>query len=101
VVFDTGNSVPWFHTAIPDLPTTENPVPSGDTFTLQERFGGPAAFTFTSGSTFMTEYRYEDQSENLVNMGIQPFVGNDVIYDGEQGLIAIAPTLLLAASTGQ
>lgn len=101
VVFDTGNSVPWFHAAIPSLPATDNPVPPGDMFTLQSRVGGPAAFTFTSGGTFMTEYRYEDQSENLVNMGIQAFLGNDVIYDGEQGLITIAPTPLLTASTGQ
>jgi hypothetical protein len=102
VVFDTGNSVPWFHATIPGLSPAGDYVPNGNTFTLEARVGGPPAVSLTSNSTiFMQNFRYEDQSENLVNMAIQAFLGNDVIYDGEQGLITIAPTPVVPLSTGQ
>ena len=39
-----------------------------------------------------TEFHYTDQTSNLINVSIQAFLGNDVIYDAEQGVITIAPT---------
>lgn len=98
VSFDTGNGVPFVHVTIPNLPTV--PGPNGLTYVAPEttlgvapRLGGPAAISLLAGSTFAGEFRYADQKSNLFNVGIQAFFGNDVIYDAEQGVIAVAPTL--------
>jgi hypothetical protein len=108
VTFDTGNGVPWFHVAIPNLPTVTGGVDGttvyvapGVTLTLAPRVGAAAAITLQAGSTFLTEFRYEDQQENLANMAIQAFLGNDVLYDGDQGVITIAPSPIAAANATQ
>lgn len=99
VSFDTGNGVPWFHVSIPNLPTV-TPNPNGPTFVAPETtmgvspsLGGPPAFTLVAGDTFAGEFGYEDFTSNLINVGIQAFLGNDVIFDGEQGVITVAPTI--------
>lgn len=99
VSFDTGNGVPWVHVTIPNLPTVPGSngniyVAPGTTINIAPRLGGPAAVSLVAGDTFATEFRYADQSSNLINVSIQAFLGNDVIYDAEQGLIGIAPTLV-------
>jgi hypothetical protein len=97
ISFDTGNGVPWLHVAIPDLPTVtgangEIYVAPGATIGVTPRLGGPPAVTLVAGNTFATRFGYADQKSNLINVSIQAFFGNDVIYDGEQGIITIAPT---------
>jgi hypothetical protein len=97
VSFDTGNGVPWLHAIIPGLQTVPGPnhevfVAPGTTIGVAPRQGGPPAVTLVAGSTFASEFRYADQSSNLINVSIQAFLGNDVIYDAEQGVITIAPT---------
>lgn len=97
VSFDTGNGVPWVHATVPHLPTVPGPngdtyVAPGTTIAVAPRLGGPAAVSLVAGDTFATEFRYADQKSDLVNVSIQAFFGNDVIYDAEQGVIAIAPT---------
>jgi hypothetical protein len=76
-------------------------VAPGVTLTLAPRVGAAAAITLQAGSTFLTEFRYEDQQENLANMAIQAFLGNDVLYDGDQGVITIAPSPIAAANATQ
>ncbi len=98
VSFDTGNGVPWLHVKIPHLPTVTGAngdiyVAPGTTIGVTPRLGGPPAVLLVAGNTFATEFRYADQKSNLINVSIQAFLGNDVIYDGEQGVITIAPTL--------
>jgi hypothetical protein len=98
VSFDTGNGVPWLHATIPDLPTVTGSngniyVAPGTTIGVAPRLGGPAAVTLVAGTNFAGEFRYADQKSNLINVSIQAFFGNDVIYDGEQGVITIAPTV--------
>jgi hypothetical protein len=97
VSFDTGNGVPWLHVTIPHLPTVTGAngdiyVAPGTTIGVTPRLGGPPAVLLVAGSTFATEFRYADQKSNLINVSIQAFLGNDVIYDGEQGVITVAPT---------
>lgn len=96
VSFDTGNGVPWVHATIPNLKTVtinkETYVAPGTTIGIAPRMGGPAAVTLVAGDTFATEFHYTDQHSNLVNLSIQAFLGNDVIYDAEQGVITVAPT---------
>jgi hypothetical protein len=97
VSFDTGNGVPWLHVTIPHLPTVTGTngdiyVAPGTTIGVTPRLGGPPAVLLVAGSTFATEFRYADQKSNLINVSIQAFLGNDVIYDGEQGVITVAPT---------
>ena len=96
VSFDTGNGVPWLHATIPNLPTVtidkETYVAPGTTIGVSTRLGGPPAVTLVAGDTFASEFRYADQGSNLINVSIQAFLGNDVIYDAEQGVITIAPT---------
>jgi hypothetical protein len=88
--------VPWLHATIPNLRTVtineEIYVAPGTTIGVAPRLGGPAAVTLVAGSTFASEFRYADQSSNLINVSIQAFLGNDVIYDAEQGVITFAPT---------
>lgn len=98
VSFDTGNGVPWLHVTIPSLPTVPGPdgiiyVAPGTTIGVTPRLGGPAAVSLVAGDTFAGEFRYADQSSNLINVSIQAFLGNDVTYDAEQGIITVAPTL--------
>ena len=98
VSFDTGNGVPWLHVTIPHLPVVTGAngdiyVAPGTTIGVAPRLGGPPTVSLVAGNTFATEYRYADQKSNLINVSIQAFVGNDVIYDGEQGVITVAPTL--------
>jgi hypothetical protein len=98
VSFDTGNGVPWLHVTIPNLPTVTGPngdidVAPGTTIGVTPRLGGPPAVLLVAGNTFATEFRYTDQKSNLINVSIQAFLGNDVIYDGEQVVITVAPTL--------
>lgn len=98
VSFDTGNGVPWLHAAIPGLPTVlgsngEIYVAPGTTIGVAPRLGGPAVVTLVAGNTFASEFRYADQKSNLINVSIEAFLGNDVMYDAEQGVITIAPTL--------
>jgi hypothetical protein len=98
VSFDTGNGVPWLHVKIPDLPTVMGAngdiyVAPGTTIGVTPRLGGPPAVFLVGGNTFATEFRYADQKSNLINVSIQAFLGNDVIYDGEQGVITVAPTV--------
>ncbi len=97
VVFDSGNPVPWFHATIPNLPTVVGS--NGDTYVAPgimigaaPRLGGPSGVIVIASSSYAGEFPYANQSENLINLGIEAFLGNDVIYDGEQGVIAIAPT---------
>ena len=96
VSFDTGNGVPWFHANIPNLPTVTSKgstfVAPGTTIGVAPRLGAPAAFTLVAGDSFAGEFRYEDLKSDLINVGIQAFFANDVIYDGEQGVITVAPT---------
>ena len=98
VSFDTGNGVPWLHVTIPHLPTVTGAngdiyVAPGTTIGITPRLGGPPAVVLVAGSTFASEFRYADRKSNLINVSIQAFLGNDVIYDGEQGVITVAPTL--------
>jgi hypothetical protein len=53
--------------------------------------GGTSAVSLVAGATFAGEFRYADQSSDLINVSIQAFLGNDVTYDGEQGVITVAP----------
>jgi hypothetical protein len=53
--------------------------------------GGPAAATLVASDSFAGEFRYANQNSNLINLGIQAFLGNDVTYDGQQGVITVAP----------
>ena len=97
VSFDTGNGVPWLHVTISNLPTIIGDngdiyVAPGTTIGVAPRLGGPAAMSLVAGNTFATEFRYADQKSNLINVSIQAFLGNDVFYDGEQGVITVAPT---------
>jgi hypothetical protein len=98
VSFDTGNGVPWLHVTIPGLPTVcgsnrDIYVAPGTTIGVAPRLGGAAAVNLVAGNTFATEFRYADQGSNLINVSIEAFLGNDVIYDAEQGVITIALTL--------
>jgi hypothetical protein len=98
VSFDTGNGVPWFHVTIPHLPTITGAngdiyVAPGTTIGIAPRLGGPPAVLLVAGNTFATEFRYAAQKSNLINVSIQAFLGNDVMYDGQQGVITVAPTL--------
>ncbi len=97
IVFDTGNPVPWFHATIPNLTTVVGS--NGDTYVAPgtmigaaPRLGGPSGVTLIASSSYAGEFPYTNQSENLINLGIEAFLGNDLIFDGEQGVIAIAPT---------
>jgi hypothetical protein len=96
VSFDTGNGVPFFYAPIPGLKTVavngSTYVAPGTTIGFAPRLGGPAAFTLTATDNFAGEFRYVDLSIGLINVSIQAFFGNDVIFDGEQGVITIAPT---------
>jgi hypothetical protein len=96
VSFDTGNGVPWFHTNIPNLPAVKSNgttfVAPGTTIGVAPRLGGPSAITLVAGDSFAGEFRYEDLKSGLINLSIQAFFANDVIFDGEQGVIAVAPT---------
>jgi hypothetical protein len=98
VSFDTGNGVPWLHATIPNLQTVtinkEIYVAPGTTIGIAPRLGGPAAVPLVAGDTFASEFHYADQQSNLINVSIQAFLGNDVTYDAEQGLITLAPTLV-------
>lgn len=99
VSFDTGNGVPWLHVTIPGLPTVcgsngDVYVAPGTTIGVAPRLGAPAVVNLVAGNTFATEFRYADQESKLINVSIQAFLGNDVIYDAEQGVITIAPTLV-------
>jgi hypothetical protein len=96
VSFDTGNGVPWLHVTVPNLPTVigsngDTYVASGTTIGLAPRMGGTSAVSLVAGATFAGEFRYADQSSDLINVSIQAFLGNDVTYDGEQGVITVAP----------
>lgn len=95
VSFDTGNGVPWFHATIPNLLTVTEKnitfVVPGTIIGVAPRLGGPPAFTLVAGD-IPDEFRVEDLTSNLINVSIQAFFGNDVTYDGEQGVIAVAPT---------
>jgi hypothetical protein len=98
VSFDTGNGVPWLHVTIPNLPTVSGTngdiyVAPGTTIGVTPRLGGSAAVSLVAGNTFAAEFRYADQKSNLINVSIQAFLGNDVIYDGEQGVITVASTV--------
>jgi hypothetical protein len=96
VSFDTGNGVPWVHATIPHLRTVkvdgEKYVEPGTKIGIAPRLGGPAAVSLVAGHTFATEFRYADEESNLINVSIRAFLGNDVIYDAEQGVITVAPT---------
>jgi hypothetical protein len=96
VSFDTGNGVPWFHVSIPGLPTVTKDghefVAPETTIGITPRLGGTAAFTLTAGKTFAGEFRYQDLNASLMNVAIQAFFGHDVTFDGEQGVITVAPT---------
>jgi hypothetical protein len=98
VSFDTGNGVPWLHVTIPNLPTVPGAdgniyVAPGTTIGVAPRLGGPAAVSLVAGDTLASEFRYADKSSNLINVSIQAFLGNDVTYDADQGVITVAPTL--------
>ena len=96
VSFDTGNGVPWVHAIVHGLPKVtidkETYVAPGTTIGIAPRQGGPAAVSLVAGDTFATEFHYTDQTSNLINVGIQAFLGNDVTYDAEQGVLTVAPT---------
>jgi hypothetical protein len=96
VSFDTGTGVPWVHAIVPKLPKVtidkETYVAPGTTIGIAPRLGGPAAVSLVAGNTFATEFHYTDQTSNLINVSIQAFLGNDVTYDAEQGVITIAAT---------
>jgi hypothetical protein len=96
VSFDTGNGVPWFHANIPNLPTVASNgttlVAPGTTIGVAPRLGGPSVITLVAGDSFAEEFRYEDLKSDLINVSIQAFFANDVIFDGEQGVITVAPT---------
>jgi hypothetical protein len=97
VSFDTGNGVPWVHATVPNLPTVvgsngDTYVAPGTTIGLAPRLGGTSAVSLVAGTTFAGEFRYTDQSSDLINVSIQAFLGNDVTYDGEQGVVTVAPT---------
>lgn len=102
VSFDTGNGAPWFHVLISNMSVvldtyngvTTQYIAPGNNFSLSARVGGPFAVKLSSGMQFGDKYRYEDFHEKSVNVGIDAFWGNDVMYDGEQGVITIAPTPL-------
>src|SRR5580700_6854545 len=96
VSFDTGNGVPWLHVTVPNLPTVVGSngvtyVAPGTTIGVVPRLGGTSAVSLVAGATFAGEFRYADQSSDLINVSIQAFLGNDVTYDGEQGVITVAP----------
>jgi hypothetical protein len=98
VTFDTGNGVPFFHAFIPNLHTVTLTdghvyVAPGTRIGFSPRIGGPPAFTLLASDRFAGEFRYDDQREDLINVGIQALLGEDVIFDGEQGVITVAPTL--------
>lgn len=97
VSFDTGNGVPWLHVTVPNLPTVVASngityVAPGTTIGLAPRLGGSSALSLVASSSFAGEFRYADLTSNLINVSIQAFLGNDVTYDGEQGVITVAPT---------
>ena len=94
VVFDTGNPVPFVHVTIPGLPTVvgsngDTYVAPGTTIGLAPRVGGPSAVTLVATDSFAGEFPYANQNDNLINAGIQAFFGNDVTYNGEQGVITV------------
>lgn len=97
VSFDTGNGVPWLHVDVLGLNTVPGPngityVAPGMTLGFAPRPGAPAAFSLVTSDSFAGEFRYESVG-NLINVGMQAFLGNDVTYDAEQGVITVAPTL--------
>ena len=97
VSFDTGNGVPWLHVTVPSLPTIIGSngvryVAPGTTIGLAPRRGGTSPVSLVASTTFAGEFRYTDRSSDLINVSIQAFLGNDVTYDGEQGVITVAPT---------
>jgi hypothetical protein len=97
VAFDTGNGVPFVYVTIPSLPTVVGSngdiyVAPGTTIGLAPRLGGPSAVTLVASDSFAGEFRYANQNLNLINVGIQAFLGNDVTYDGQQGVITVALT---------
>jgi|SRR5580658_2038045 hypothetical protein len=99
VVFDTGAPVPFVYVTIPDLPTVvgsngDTYVAPGTTIGLTPRVGGLSAVNLVATDTFAGEFRYANQSSNIINAGIQAFLGNDVTYDGEQGVITVTPTVI-------
>jgi hypothetical protein len=96
VSFDTGNGVPWLHVRVANLPTVigsngNTYVAPGTTIGLAPRLGGTSAVSLVASTTFAGEFRYADQSSDLINVSIQAFFENDVTYDGEQGVITVAP----------
>jgi hypothetical protein len=97
VSFDTGNGVPWVHVTVPNLPTIMGSnggryVAPGTTIGLAPRRGGTSPVSLVASTSFAGEFRYTNRSSDLINVSIQAFLGNDVTYDGEQGVITVAPT---------
>jgi hypothetical protein len=80
VVFDTGNPVPFVYVTIPDLPTVVGSngdiyVAPGTTIGLAPRVGGPSGVSLVATSSFAGEFRYANQTKNLINAGILAFLG--------------------------
>jgi hypothetical protein len=97
VSFDTGNGVPWLHVTVRNMLIVGGPngatyVAPGTTIGVAPRLGGASAVSLVAGTTFAEEFRYTDLSSDLINVSIQAFLGNDVTYDGEQGVITVAPS---------
>ena len=94
VSFDTGNGVPWLHTA------NTNAVPQTNGFvTPATRIGvGPPGSTreaasVVAGTAFANKIKVVETAKGspLINVGIQAFFGHIVTYDNTRGTISFAP----------
>jgi hypothetical protein len=94
ISFDTGNGVPWIHTA----DTTGIPVDKG---LVQARTGigfappssATEAISVVAGTDFADSIKVTDESVALTNVSVQVFFDHVVTYDNVRGVISFAPLI--------
>jgi hypothetical protein len=103
VVYDTGNDAPVFYANIPGLSVTNGYVTPGTDIGFSPSLDGPIVPTLVASTTYTGQFRVDPNlfDENLINVGIEAFLGNQVGFDAvreiqragvvTQGVMTIAP----------
>ena len=92
ISFDTGNGVPWIHTADPQgIPVVSGLVKAGTSIGFAPPGSPTEALSVLAGTSFADSIKVRDSSRALTNVSIQVFLDHVVTYDNTRGVISFAP----------